>query len=242
MIDVGFGHFNHSAVAKELPPVIRISQRCHTSTGLTQPSSSITNCLMVTDHGTAVVEALVDVAEDVSLYLSNAARLIGQDIARKRLQEDVNWMIQEGVDVIVASVGWGLRHSLGDGVVRYSKPGDAITKPHILETVNSATDAKILWVNAAGNDHGSHWRGPFNDVTVPADNIHDYTNLDDRNYVVLPAGYHRAVSVQMRWNDSWGSSNCDLTSTYTGKDWAAQPWPPSATSRRLDVPTIFPTR
>ena len=116
-------------------------------------------------------------------------------------------MIGQGVDVIVASLAWGLHTDLGDGVPQ-SLTTTGTIEPSLLDIIKRATAAKILWVNAAGNENQRIWHGSFSDVT--ADNIHDYTRGDSRNYIELPTTPSRYVSVQMRWDDSWGSSGCDL--------------------------------
>ncbi|MBI2847894.1 MAG: S8 family serine peptidase, partial [Chloroflexi bacterium] len=94
------------------------------------------------EHGTAIAEIIYDIAPGAQLYLANFATTV-------ELGNAVNWMIAQDVDIISASWGYfGLGPGNGTGPVN--------------DIVNSAREAGILWVNAAGNHAQKHWSGSFN--------------------------------------------------------------------------------
>ena len=208
IIDVGFDHFTALRNDGELPPAIRVEQRCYDSDTNNVPSSDINDCTGGT-HGSTVAEALVDVAGGVTLYVSNATRLMDHRVALTRLKEDVEWMVREGVDVINYSIYWGLSEGLGDGVARYTNAQDERNKINVLETIDTAAKSDVLWVNIAGNDNQRIWHGSFQDTGLAPNNIHNYAPADERNYITIDPT-NSELSVEMRWDDSWGRADCDL--------------------------------
>ena len=107
IIDIGFNNFVALRNAGELPGIVQVKQRCYDSGRDRIPSNIIAECTG-DPHGSTVAEALVDVVDGATLYISNAMRLDDDRLAMTRLKEDVKWMIGEGVDVINYSVYWGL--------------------------------------------------------------------------------------------------------------------------------------
>ena len=203
IIDTSFDGFR-ALGGVELPLVSEIKARCYTYDTDTTPSPNIDDCGdndSETDyHGTAVAQAIVDMAPLASLYVSNAPRRAGSAEAATRLKQDVEWMIGEGVRVINYSFGWGFRVGLGDGIARW--------RDDPLDTIDAAASAGIIWVNSAGNRAQRIWHGPFSDTDSPSDDYHDFAANDDRNYITF--GNETDVTVEMRWNDGWPTADCDL--------------------------------
>ena len=206
IIDAGFIGFS-TLIGNELPSADRIRYRCYSiSNGGASPSSQNSQCVMNSRHGTRIAEILADVAPDVELYISNSGGIRDLDINHRRVKEDVTWMIREGVDVISHSMGSGFSEGLGDGVPAYDTVTEAARKQHPLDSIKAATDAGILWVNSVGNNHGRIWRGTFQDLD--GDKNLDFARNDERMYITLKSD--AGVTAQMRWDDDWGTSKCDL--------------------------------
>ncbi|HYI14569.1 MAG TPA: S8 family serine peptidase, partial [Thermomicrobiales bacterium] len=151
---------------------------------------NLADCDRTTIHGTAVVETLVDVAPNVTLYIANVSTL-GQ------LKETVNWMAAEGVTVINHSIVW-LWEGLGDGAV--------IHPDQSLGIVDSAVDAGITWVNAAGNSARSNWFGPYLDSD--SDSVLEFAEGVETNEITVQAG--KRVRLSLRWDDAWPFAATDL--------------------------------
>ena len=221
IIDSSFDGFS-SLMGKELPPGYRVEAQCYTYDLDTTPSTNIADCgdnlAKIDYHGTAVAQAIYDVAPLVSLYISNASILVNTDESAERLKNDVKWMIGKGVDIINYSQNWHFSEGLGDGTPRrMDSPLDTVctaltrgTAATCNTTVQAGTTdvGGIIWVNSAGNRNQSIWHGPFSDTGTQVDNYHNYTSTDDRNYINLVAG--TKVTAEMRWDDSWGGVDCDL--------------------------------
>ena len=185
VIDVGFIGYN-GLMGIELPSTV--IARCYTAVGVF--SSTLADCETDTVHGTAVAEAVVDIAPAVALYIANP--ISGSD-----LQAAASWMLSQGVDVINHSVGW-----------TWTGPGDG-TSPFSndpLGAVDIAVAGGTIWVNAAGNDAQQTWRGTFSDSDI--NGFHNFFGVDETNNITLAAG--QTILVQLRWNDSWTAALIDL--------------------------------
>ena len=132
-----------SLIGTELPSPVAV--RCYTEVG--RPSINLADCEDIEGigsvHGTAVAEAVFDLAPGVTLYL-------GSPLSPADLRNTVNWMVGEGVSVIAHSEGY-----------LYDGPGDG-TSPSSnspLRTVDSAVDGGIVYVNSAGNGAQETWFG-----------------------------------------------------------------------------------
>ena len=189
IIDNGFEGFS-GLMGTELPQSVRA--RCYPE-GSDTPTNGITDCARNGSHGTAVAESVMDIAPDVSLYVANA-------LSKGDLQAAVQWMIDQGVNVINHSVGWPF-----DG------PGDG-TSPNSwspLRSVDRAVDSGIVWVNAAGNDARTTWFGPPSDAD--GDGAIEFAAEDERNGFVLSCDVTPcALRIQLRWDDSWDGAVRDL--------------------------------
>lgn len=93
-------------------------------------------------HGTGVSEIVINNAGDSRLYLAAVENLRPQNFSNA-----VDWMIENDVDVVVASIGyWGQPYD-GSGEVS--------------QAVQRAWDNNITFVSSAGNEAQKHWEGEF---------------------------------------------------------------------------------
>ena len=187
IIDVGFIGYS-GLMGTELPSTA--VARCYTAVGVF--SSTLADCETDSDHGTAVTEAVVDIAPAVDLYIANP-------ISFGDLQATASWMVSQGVQVINHSVGW-IWQGPGDGTSPFSNSA--------LSSVNLAVSGGAIWVNAAGNSAEDTWYGSFSDPDV--DTFHNFLGADESDNILLSAG--QEVLVQLRWDDSWtnAATNLDL--------------------------------
>ena len=202
VIDLGFTGYS-SLMGVELPS--NVVARCYTDVGTY--SSNLADCEASeplpdfnqcpggesgTVHGTAVAEAVIDIAPDAIVYISNP-------FSRGDLQNTVAWMADEGVQVINYSVGWIHYGSRGDGTSPYSESP--------LNTVDQAVARDITWVNAAGNSAEDTWFGAFSDPD--GDGLMSFnTSGDEINPIELEEC--RRYVFQLRWDDTWGGADTDL--------------------------------
>jgi len=135
-------------------------------------------------HGTASAEIVFDVAPDSELYFANFNTVSDNDAA-------IQWMIDQGVDVISYSIGW---FNAG--------PGDG--RGPINDAVQRALDAGIEFVTSAGNEARSHWEDQFSDPD--GDGFNNFAPGDESNAVFLNAG--EDLIVFLNWDD-WFASDQD---------------------------------
>ena len=203
VLDVGFVGVR-SLLGLELPATIHA--RCYTGIGtFTQDLADCEKDDADEDdveeyHGTAVAEAVLDVAPDVTLYIANPP-------SRGDLRAATDWMIAQGVQVINYSVSW-----LWDG------PGDG-TSPRSnspLKSVDAAVAGGILWVNSAGNRANDTWfKRPYRDRNS-SNGLVEFGSDDAFNSIVLVA--ERRARFQLRWADVWGGATRDLDLLLIGRD------------------------
>ena len=146
VIDLSFKGFA-GLMGSELPATVQA--RCHT--GMGNFTENLSDCIYTEvperarKHGTAVTEAVFDIAPQADYYIADA----GSD---SDLRNTVNWMVSEGVDVINVSLGWTF-DGPGDGTAYYSNAP--------LDSVDAAVRGGIIWVNSAGNSARDSWYGAF---------------------------------------------------------------------------------
>ncbi|MDO8472684.1 MAG: S8 family serine peptidase, partial [Dehalococcoidia bacterium] len=138
-------------------------------------------------HGTASSEIVHDMAPSAQLYLANFRTEV-------EWGNSVNWLIGQGVSIISSSVGFA-----------NTGPGDG-TGP-VCDAVKAASDAGILWSQAAGDGALRHWSGQFLDVD--GDDYHDFgiSPADKGNAIYAKEG--ERVSVFLKWDDPWQGSRND---------------------------------
>jgi subtilisin family serine protease len=171
----------------ELPATV--TARCYSSIGVF--SSNLGACQTSSNHGTAVAEALLDVAPNVQLYIANPKSTVD-------FRRTIDWMTSQGVRVINYSAAWPW-DGPGDGTSPYSDSP--------LVSASAAVSNGAVFVTAAGNEGQSTWLGSFIDKNGDSWAEFDETGLDD-NHAVLVAGDQ--VALQLRWQDSWTAAVRDL--------------------------------
>jgi len=134
-------------------------------------------------HGTACTEIVHEVAPDAELFL---AWYDGSDAA---MGEAVEWLLDQGVDIISHSAG---------GLVgpRDGSEWDA-------RLVDSLAARGILWVNAAGNEALSHYRGAFTDED--GDDFHEFAPGEE----ILALYNEGYVRIALLWDDDWEQASQD---------------------------------
>ena len=170
----------------ELPSTV--VARCYISVGTF--TSDLADCETDSVHGTAVAEAVVDIAPDVTLYIANI-------LSRGDLQAASSWMVSQGVTVINMSLGW-IWDGPGDGTSPYSDSP--------LNTVDLAVSDGAVWVNSAGNGALGNWFGTFSDSDN--DGWLEFEEGSEVNGVQLAQG--ETLTAQARWDDSWGKAARDF--------------------------------
>ena len=194
VIDVSFKGFA-DLMGTELPSTVRV--RCYTEIDIF--TSSLADCVSEDIpessrfHGTAVTEAIFDIAPEAEYYIANIW-------SWGDLRDAVDWMVAEGFDVINVSVGFA-----------FSGPGDGTTPftDSPLKTVDAAVDGGIVWANAAGNSAWFNWFGAFADSN--ANDLHDFSaTRDECNAVRIELEPLESFTAQLRWDDSWGGADSDL--------------------------------
>ena len=170
IIDLGFDNLTETIAHGDLPGTVIT----HDYTGLGLETE--------TPHGTAVAEAVYDMAPGAQLYLLK----IGDEIDLANALDDCkNFYL---VNIINHSVGWVNTGPYNGTVV-------------ICDIANDARTNGILWVNAAGNQANRHYQGVFADTD--GDGVHEYITspVDEVNRVSATAG--QTISAYLSWDD-WG--------------------------------------
>ena len=208
VIDVGFALYPAMQARGEVPHPVGV--RCLDNQR--RVSHNLADCVNNWNpsevHGTAVVEALVDIAPDASILVAEVDDLV----------EAVTWMIDHDVDIINYSVGeWGngVDDTFANGPYR---------------AVDTAVAAGITWINAAGNQNKRTWFGPLNRAWTMIEVFYREPEEDrwyrdgyrfDHDFGhsnrFLPGntcnpiqGNNEAVIIQLRWDDVWGRASRDL--------------------------------
>lgn len=177
VLDIGFKDYE-SLLGDELPAEVTVNS-FHPG-GIEGDGEALLDQV----HGTACAEIIFDMMPEAELYLANFNNVSDNADA-------IDWMIEQGVDVISYSVGW---FNAG--------PGDG--RGVINDPVQRALDAGIEFVVSAGNDARAHWQGQFRDNN--GDGLHDFAPGDSDNSVFLRAG--EELVVFLSWDD-WFNSNQD---------------------------------
>ena len=193
VIDVGFENFR-SLMGTELP--VSVEARCYIAVGVS--TNIIEDCTDSNDHestrkhGTAVTEAIFDIAPDATYYIANT-------YSYGDLLNAVQWMIDHDVDVINHSVGWAL-YGPGDGTSPYSDSP--------LYTVNAAVSGGITWINSAGNSARTRWTGAF--INENFNGTHEFAGDDECANITVELEPRERFSAQIRWDDAWSGASSDL--------------------------------
>ena len=195
IIDVDFEDYS-SHIGTEVPEPVEVRCYLENTSGsvsnLNTHTTNLSDCENGDAHGTAVTEALFDIAPEATYYIANP-------LTWGDLVDAVDWIVEHDVDVINMSVTWP-----------WSGPGDgeSLYSSSPLKTVDSAVDGGIVWLNAAGNKAMATWYGPFADVD--ADGWHNFSDEDECNNLSLEIEAGEKFSAQLRWDDSWITPATDL--------------------------------
>ena len=183
IIDIGFEGFS-GLMGTELP--VGFQARCYTDLGVS--SDELADCEIDGVHGNASTETVIDVAPDVSLYLTNPQ-------SHADMRDAVNWMISEDVSVINASISWWF-DGPGDGTSPYSTG--------LVNTVERAVEDDIVWVTSAGNSARHTWFGTFSDPD--SNGLLNFQGFEERNFLRIGDGtslLDYPFAVDLRWEDNW---------------------------------------
>ena len=192
VIDSDFGFRGYrELIGSEVPTPAGV--RCYPDVG--QPQANLADCAhpdMGSVHGTAVAEALMDIAPEVDLYITSPS-------SKGDVLDAVDWMVSQGVSVIVHSESY-VFDGPGDGTSPFSDSP--------LRAVDRAVAGGVVWVNSAGNSALDTWfaRAPFRDSD--GDGFIEFVVGDEVNDIILEAGDW--IRVQLRWEDSWEGASTDL--------------------------------
>ncbi len=130
-------------------------------------------------HGTACAEIVHEMAPGAELYLTYYD---GSDVA---LGQAIEWLMSQEVDIISNSTG-------SNGLTPMNGTGFAA------ELVDEAREAGIFWVNAAGNEATSHYRGVFDDSD--GDTLHEFFP-DVQMVPFIPFGPGYQTLIILSWDD-----------------------------------------
>ena len=149
-------------------------------------------------HGRLVSEALLEVAPDVDLYVSNANNV-------GLVFDAVNWLTASGVKVINISAG-----AVWDGPGDGTSPFDDEMRRSYLNIVNDAVAGGAVWVSSSGNNAPGTWFHREPDFTDEGYLDFDRSELgtSDCNEVGVFAGMGSIF--QLRWSGPWGGSDIEL--------------------------------
>ena len=189
IIDNGFQGFR-TLMGAEVPS--NVEARCYAAVGAHTFNLSDCDSDGESSHGTAVTEAVFDIAPEATYY-------IAKPISGGDLLASVEWMIEHEVDVINMSLSWSWSGP-GDGTSRFSDSS--------LRSVEAAVAGGIIWVNSAGNEANNTWYGPFKDGD--ADDFHEFLGTDECNSMIVELEAGERFIAMLRWDDSWTAPSSDL--------------------------------
>jgi pSer/pThr/pTyr-binding forkhead associated (FHA) protein/subtilisin family serine protease len=127
-------------------------------------------------HGTACAEIIHEMAPQAELFL---AYYDGTFVSEGRA---VEWLTEQNVHII--------SHSAGSVMAPMDGTGDDA------ELADETAAQGILWVNSAGNEAESHYRGQF--VDGDADGLHEFP---DGSEEIALQSYASELTVVLNWDD-----------------------------------------
>jgi pSer/pThr/pTyr-binding forkhead associated (FHA) protein/subtilisin family serine protease len=127
-------------------------------------------------HGTACAEIVHEMAPDAALYLAHYDGTIVSE------GQAVEWLLAQQVDIVSHSAGSIMGAMDGTGE-------DA-------ELVDEVVSQGVLWVNSAGNEGESHYRGTFTDIDN--DGLHEFPDGEE-HMMVWP--YASQLTIVLNWDD-----------------------------------------
>jgi hypothetical protein len=155
------------------------------------------------DEGTAMLEIIHDLAPGAALFFSSPYS--GGIGSSTNFINSVNWMVSQGVDIVVDDIGFFGQPSFQDGAGT------------VAATVANAIANGVTYVSAAGNDAISHYQSIFRN----SGGLHDFDpgpQVDAGMFVDVAAG--EELEVTMQWSDPWGGSGNDYDLFITDANFA----------------------
>jgi subtilisin family serine protease len=136
-------------------------------------------------HGTAVASVVADTAPGADLHLA----AVGGSTTPEEYREAVAWLRDSGADVVV------------DAGSYFGQPGDGTGE---IARVAAAASRDLVFVAAAGNYAGRHWRGT--PEPAPGPERIAFAPGDTANHLEGGAPFGGPVSATLRWDD-WNASD-----------------------------------
>ncbi len=127
-------------------------------------------------HGTACAEIVHEMAPGAELLL---AHYDGTTVSKGQA---VDWLLEQGVDIISHSAGSVMGPMDGSG--------------ENARLVDEVTAQGILWINSIGNEAQRHYRGVFNDAN--GNSFHEFPNGEEK-IALWPYGHQ--MTVVLNWDD-----------------------------------------
>ncbi len=192
VIDHRFDGYNYIQRIGELPAPA--AERCYPSPYASYDGVDPIQCPYRDEsggHGTAVAEAIHDIAPGASLHISTA-------YTRGDLSKSADWMMEQGVDIVNMSLVW-----TWDG----APDGSSLYENSVAKSVDRAIRGGATWVNSAGNDALKTWSGAYTDAD--GDGLLEFAAGDETNSFDVASGAG-ALRFEMRWDDEWGGADTDL--------------------------------
>ena len=191
---------------RPLPAIIK--SRCFAEWPAPYVDGNISKCDRNLDaHGTAVLEALLSIAPEAEMYISNAVNV-------NQLRDAVMWMEQNGVSVINQSVG-RLWQGPGDGTSWLNNESSAPAKiddvDDIYELITYAISKGITWINSAGNYADAEiyygkYSGGDDHAWIDFEDPSGMTLSNEANQLAIAGKY----GLYMRWKSSDPNDESDL--------------------------------
>jgi hypothetical protein len=139
------------------------------------------------DEGTAMLEIIHDLAPGASLYFSGPRTNLDMVNA-------INWMVSQGVQVLVDDLGFSNEPFFADGPVAQAA-ADAVARG-------------VTFVTAAGNEAPDHYQASFRGAgSTGQAEPHDFGAGDVGQSVLIPPG--GAFEAVLQWSDPFGGSRND---------------------------------
>ena len=197
VIDVGFDDLTISLLHKGFD-TSNLSIYCWDEDKEIFNETVITHC-GGSDHGTKVVEALLDIAPDIELYIVEVPN-------DRRLYMATDWLRRQHLDVVVMSLSWGL-NAEGDG-------DPAFTEDSMSSIEKVVKNRETVWINSGGNNGLNNWSGTWQTRSVGASTRIKMGPATSLNGISIEEG--STVTARLRWDDEFPGSysgagaDCDL--------------------------------
>lgn len=208
ILDFGFGGYDRLQQGGVLPAPVAAQVFFRSNPGVAMGG---------TVHGTACAEIIHQMAPDATLLIAQVGNGAGS-AAEGDIVEAARWLVEQGVDIINFSGGGQVGPHDGTSVLD--------------DMVNRISAQGVLWVNANGNDGGSHWLGQVVDkdgngfVDIPGNNQGDFL-------LVETCGERcGGFTLSLNWDD-WKDGAVDVDAWLLGQGSNGQPYTAGeATTRR----------